>query len=150
MATKKAQPKQTRSGGRPKSPRPTGRPTKLDDKRQARILEAIRDGLPYTTACALAGIHYSTFAEWKLKGEDPASPYAEFAMSVKEAEAEAEALHVKRIESASKNGQWQASAWFLERRHPQQWGRTERQEQQHSGQVEIVVRREKSNPTKTD
>lgn len=129
--------KATRSGGRPKSDKPKGRPTKLNADKQSKILEAVREGLPYTTACALAGIHYSTFAEWKLKGEqDPESVYADFAMAVKEAEAEAEAANVKRIRSAADNGQWQAAAWILERRHPDKWGRTDRQ--QVSGQVSIV------------
>ena len=134
------------------SKRPPGRPSKLDDATQQKFLEAVREGLPYSTACALAGIGETTFAVWRQRADaEPESPYAGFMRALKEAEAEAEAANVKRIRSAADNGQWQAAAWILERRHPDKWARTERSEQQHSGQVEIVVRREqKSGTTKTD
>ena len=36
--------------------------------------------------------------------------------------AEAEALHVGVIATAARKS-WQASAWFLERKYPQKWGR---------------------------
>lgn len=145
MTTKKKKPVS-------KQPRPAGRPTKLDSDTQQKFLDAVREGLPYSTACALAGIGETTFAVWRQRADaEPDSPYAGFMRALKEAEAEAEAANVKRIRSAADNGQWQAAAWILERRHPDKWGRTERSEQQHSGQVEIVVRREqKSGTTKTD
>lgn len=145
MTTKKKKPVK-------QSPRPTGRPSKLDSDTQRKFIDAVREGLPYSTACALAGIGETTFAVWRQRADaEPDSPYAGFMRALKEAEAEAEAANVKRIRSAADNGQWQAAAWILERRHPDKWARTERQEQQHSGQVEIVVRREqKSGTTKTD
>lgn len=152
MATKKATPKpKAKPIGKLKSSRTIGRPTKLDGECQERFIEAVREGLPYSTACALAGISEATLHNWRIKAEaDSASPYFDFIKAVKAAEAEAEQANLTRIRKAADNGQWQASAWILERRHPDKWGRTERQEQTHSGQVEIVVRREKSNPTKTD
>lgn len=145
MATKKKQPVK-------RSPRPAGRPSKLDSDTQQKFIEAVREGLPYATACALSGIADTTFVNWRNRAEtEPDSPYVGFMRAVKEAEAEAERANVKRIRSAADNGQWQAAAWILERRHPDKWGRTDRQEQQHSGQVEIVVRREqKTDTTKTN
>lgn len=144
MTTKKKQPAS--------KPRVNGRPTKLDSATQQKFIDAVREGLPFSTACALAGIADTTFANWRHRAEsEPDSLYFGFMQAVKEAEAEAEAANVKRIRSAADNGQWQAAAWILERRHPDKWARTERSEQQHSGQVEIVVRREqKSGTTKTD
>jgi hypothetical protein len=132
--------------------RSSGRPTKLDSTTQQKFIDAVREGLPYSTACALAGIAETTFAVWRQRADaEPESPYAGFVRALKEAEAEAEAANVKRIRSAADNGQWQAAAWILERRHPDKWARTDRTEQQHSGQVEIVVRREQKNgTTKTD
>jgi len=134
------------------SKRPAGRPSKLDEATQQKFLDAVREGLPYSTACALAGISETTFAVWRQRADaEPDSAYAGFMQALKAAEAEAEAANGKRIRSAADNGQWQAAAWILERRHPDKWARTERSEQQHSGQVEIVVRREqKSGTTKTD
>ena len=152
MATsKKAKPKpKAKPIGKLKSSRTIGRPTKLDGECQERFIEAVREGLPYSTACALANIADSTWANWRHRAEaEPDSPYFAFLQAVKAAEAEAEQANLTRIRKAADNGQWQASAWILERRHPDKWGRTERQEQTHNGQVEIVIRREK-NPTKTD
>lgn len=151
MATKKAKPKQKKPTAKPKPPRSAGRPTKFDAECQERFIEAVREGLPYSTACALANIADSTWANWRHRAEaEPDSPYFAFLQAVKAAEAEAEQANLTRIRKAADNGQWQASAWILERRHPDKWGRTERQEQTHNGQVEIVIRREKSNPTKTN
>ena len=58
------------------------------------------------------------------KGESTSSgAYVEFLEAVKKAEAEAEALRVSRISKAGKEGNWQADAWYLERRYPDRWGK---------------------------
>jgi len=46
-----------------------------------------------------------------------------FLAAVKKAEADAIVRHVANIAKAAQDGQWQASAWWLERRYPAEYGR---------------------------
>ena len=95
-----------------------GRPTKLDDLKAKRIVDAVAEGLPRDTAAKLARIAPSTLYSWLSRGEDGEAPYAELLERVKEAEAQGEQELVKRIRSASVET-WQAAAWLLERRRPE-------------------------------
>ena len=113
---------------------PVGRKTKLDEKRLKKVVEGITAGLPYDTACALAGITYQTFLNWMRAGEAAESgKFFEFFEEVKKAEAIAESVHIANIKNAGKSGVWQADAWMLERRHPEKWGRREQIKQEISG-----------------
>ena len=96
-----------------------GRPRKaLDQERVDRVLQGIKLGLPFVHACARAGISQDTFGRWRKQSAD-------FAEEVKKAEAEAIARNVTLIQKAAGRS-WQAAAWWLERRHPQDFARTER------------------------
>ena len=105
-----------------------GRRTKLTPETQEKIITAIRAGNYANVAAQYAGIHESTFYDWIVRGEAAKGGiYAEFAEAVKKAEADAEARHVLNITNASKK-EWTASAWYLERKHSDRWGRKERRE----------------------
>lgn len=54
--------------------------------------------------------------------------YPSFAVEVEKAEAEAEQLHVVNIRTHSADN-WQASAWWLERRRHGDWRKVEEQRQ---------------------
>jgi len=111
-----------------------GRKTKLNDARLKKVVDGITAGLPYDTACALAGITYQTFLNWMRAGEAAGSgKFFEFFEEVKKAEAIAESIHIKNIKDAGKNGIWQADAWMLERRYPEKWGKKEQVKQEISG-----------------
>lgn len=115
---------QSKEGRRPVN----GRPSKLTPEVQERLVSAIRQGLKYDTACALAGISYYTMRNWVIAGEGAADGiYFNFLTALKKAEAEAEQDLVKSIKDAGKR-EWQANAWILERRHPERWARRERSE----------------------
>ncbi|MDK2946097.1 MAG: hypothetical protein PWQ85_869 [Geotoga sp.] len=45
---------------------------------------------------------------------------------MKEAESKSMIRHLSNIVKASQEGNWQASAWILERRFPELWGRKDR------------------------
>jgi len=48
---------------------------------------------------------------------------AEFAEQLDQAEAKAEVLYLQNLRTAAREPRyWRAAAWFLERRHPQQFG----------------------------
>jgi len=100
-----------------------GRPTKLNPTIEKRILEALRDGATYRSACAYAGIDYKTFRSWMLKGEGKRSgKFRRFWEAVQKAEHEAEMKCIKAWVSKI-DEDWRAAKEFLERRFPEEWGR---------------------------
>lgn len=105
------------------------RGTDLNEKVQAKIVEALRAGNTRRAAAAYAGIGESTFHEWLQRGrgqhpERTQEPiFAAFAEAVEKAEADSEVAHVALIHKAAREGQWTASAWWLERRRPDDYGR---------------------------
>ena len=99
------------------------RPSKLTPEVQERICQAIRAGNYYEAACAYAGIDYSTFRRWIVKGEKAKSgKYHNFCEAIKRAEHEAEVRMVAQWQKHMPEN-WQAIATFLERRYPDRWGR---------------------------
>ena len=115
-----------------------GRPSELTPEVQEKICNAIRAGNYYEAACAYAGIGYSTFREWMVKGEKAKSgKYREFAETVKRAEHEAEVRMVAMWQKHMPEN-WQAIATFLERRYPDRWGRRNLNIE-HSGEIGIKI-----------
>jgi len=90
------------------------RPPKYSPARAELILRALRQGNTLTTSARLGGIHYDTLKEWRAR-------YPAFSAALEKAEAEAESLHVNAIVAAGVSGNWQASAWWLERRRTGDW-----------------------------
>ena len=131
----------------------TGRSPKLTKVVEETVCQAVGAGVPYTTACALAGISRKTAEEWVRRGEGrargrPSAPrYAAFATALARARAEDETARIARITEAARGGavvyrrtnrkpdgtvveeirqappDWEADAWVLERKHPDRWGR---------------------------
>ncbi len=109
--------------------RAVGRPTKFTENVRNRIIAAIRNGNTYEASASYGGVAYDTFREWIKRGQDEATgEFFEFSDAIKKAEAEAEVESVALIRRSAQDGQWQAAAWFLERRKPSDWGRRERHE----------------------
>jgi hypothetical protein len=115
------------------TPRKAGRPRKaLDPGRVERVLQGIKIGLPFVHACARAGISEDTFARWRKQSAD-------FAEAVKSAEAEAIARNVTVIQKAAGTS-WQAAAWWLERRYPNEFAKTERLHHAGAEGKEVTLR----------
>lgn len=113
-----------------------GRPTKLTKDTTERFLQGLKLGLTYRLAASYAGVGVSTVHNWIARGDrDSGTIYSEFRDAVKEAEGINAAQCMARIIKAADTGQWQASAWILERRYPADYGRRV-QEVHHTGQVE--------------
>lgn len=70
------------------------------------------------------GIDESTWYRWLRKGETAKTNniFCKLYKAVKKAEAEAIARNVALIQQAAQDS-WQAAAWWLERRYPEQWGK---------------------------
>jgi len=107
------------------------RRSKYEPARVARIIQAIDLGATYELAAHYAGISYETFRDWREN--KPA-----FSAAVKEAEGRAAVKWLAKIEQAASEGNWTAAAWKLERRYPQDYGRTV-QEQRVTGDAEKPI-----------
>lgn len=103
-----------------------GRPTKLNATITAAVVQAISTGNTRDTAAAYAGIRRTTLYEWLARGRAATEGvYRDFADAVEKAEADAVVISVALIRSAAQKN-WQAAAWWLERRYPDEWGRKDR------------------------
>ena len=82
---------------------------------QASLCAWLKKGCSYKDACAMEGISYETFRTWQT--EKPV-----FSVALKKAEAECKVARIQTILKASEKS-WQAAAWWLERRCPDEYGR---------------------------
>jgi DNA invertase Pin-like site-specific DNA recombinase len=107
----------------------TGRRTKLTPELVKTFTDSLAEGNAIETAAAVAGISETTYYRWLQAGrEAKGGAFWEFCEAIKRAEAESEAERVRRIRTAGQGGNWQADAWWLERRRPERWGRKDRHE----------------------
>lgn len=93
---------------------PAGQKTKYEPARVAKIIEAIGVGATYQIAAGHAGISVDTLDRWRKR-------YADFADMLFEAEGKAAVKWLSKIEL---DPSWQSSAWKLERRYPNEYGKT--------------------------
>jgi hypothetical protein len=91
------------------------RPTKLAPALQESLLSALRAGATRQAAAAHVGIDRTQLWRWTER-------FATFRNAVERAEADAEVRHTATIMAAANNGDWRASAFWLEHRRPQEWG----------------------------
>lgn len=104
-----------------KSQRPRrGRRTKFTPEVVKLVCDMIGRGLNYCQAAEAAGIHRDTLNEWERRKPG-------FSDALKRAKALGVDRRLKRIERAAAKGAWQADAWWLERNHPETWGRKSRE-----------------------
>jgi len=120
-----------------------GRPTIITEKHIEDVTTAIQSGAYIESAAAFAGIHKDTFYAWLKRGARALAavysektglhnrkripvderPYVAFSDAIKKAMGESELFDLGVITKAAKDGAWQASAWRLERKYPDRWGR---------------------------
>lgn len=96
-----------------------GAPSKFTPETVKMVCNALAAGNTRRASCRYAGISHETFYQW-LKDQP------DFSDAVEKAEADAEVRHVANIAKAANDGTWTASAWWLERRQPADWGRKDR------------------------
>lgn len=112
------------------------RPTEKTPSVVARIEAALKGGNRRMASAAFGGVSYDSFRRWMADDEG-------FREMVEDAEAEAEVANVLNIEKAGAAGNWQASAWWLERRYKEDWQRpTPLQRHEHMGKDGGPIRQE--------
>ena len=100
-----------------------GRRSRLTPEVQEKIVSAIRAGNYANVAAEYGGICAATFYRWLQKGEAAKSgQFREFCDAVKKAEREAEVRAVAQIQKHMDRN-WKAAMTYLERKHPDRWGR---------------------------
>lgn len=120
----------------------------IDPKLKDRLFNAIRAGASYRAAAMAAGITETTIYIWKKHAREGKADYLEFIEEMKKVEAEAQVALLATIAIAAQGYQktkirttvlpdgrtereevveqqkhWQAAAWILERRWPDQYAR---------------------------
>ena len=133
-----------------------GKPSTLTPEVQELIVQAVRNGNYFETAIAYAGVPKSTFYDWLRRGRDERNrvskdarlrvrqveeKFVNFSIAIEKALAESEMEDVEVIRKASRDN-WQASAWRLERKFSDRWGKKVQQQVEHSGAVDISKRAE--------
>lgn len=121
----------------------TGRPAFLGDVETVQeVLKQISLGNRREVACAMAGISLRTLQYWITAGQDERTdsqtPEKAFLRLYKRAEAIAEARVVGNVLKASeKEAFWAAGMTYLERKHPEAWGK--RSEDGNSPKVIVQI-----------
>lgn len=93
---------------------------KLSDARTDAALHALRNGCTREAAAGVAGVGRATLYRWLAADET-------FRDAVEKAENEAEASFTAAVVAATQKN-WQAAAWWLERRRHESYGRRDRLE----------------------
>lgn len=124
---------------------------KLTVKTIETITEALKRGHFANTACACAGISYSSFTEWMRRGKKEFEHLTSLAeagtklkkrdysiffylyIGIQHAVAESQETPLKSINAAAEAGDWRAAAHFLERRFNRNWGHKTEQKVEQTG-----------------
>jgi transposase-like protein len=102
------------------------RPEKINFELIESLCEDIAQGFSYEKAALNNGIAASTFFKWMQLGRKPDAEeiYSHLVKRVAEASDFSEAEALQLIRSAATLGRnWKATAWYLEKRFPEKYGR---------------------------
>ena len=110
-------------------------PRKLNQGMITALSKAIANGNYPSVACQLCGIDWHTLQRWVNLGDEELSRdepdteniYLRLSTAIKRAESESEALMVEVVRrAATEKKEWVPAMTYLERRHPDRWGRKDR------------------------
>ena len=129
----------------PKMSKVTGKrrkaqPKVLTDGKINKICRLIREGNFVKQACVSAGVNYETFRRGMAKGKKLIRPYDEWYEQVEMAKAQSETDVVKVVHDAIEQGNVGVAQWYLARKFPNRWEKTERIKAKvdNSQKIEIV------------
>ncbi|MCE9561111.1 MAG: hypothetical protein K8U57_03555 [Planctomycetes bacterium] len=107
-----------------------GRPTTLTPELQESLCRDLANGCSRKTAATCNGISRRTLCRWLSSGRAGDEPFLSLMTAVRKAEAIAVRRNVIVIQKAATGDpdsevapDWRAAAWWLERMHPEEFGR---------------------------
>lgn len=98
--------------------------TKLNEETINDLTLCIAQGMTNKDACTVAGIATSTFYGWINNPSNELEK--ELADRVERARVVRKMQLLQTIFDAAENGCWQAAAWYLERRYPEEFAKPDR------------------------
>ncbi len=108
---------------------------KFNDEITRIIVKARESGLTQKECANIAGINEATLYKWLNKGKKARSgKYKKFYNDFELARIRNKLFHLKKIHEEEA---WTASAWYLERVYPEEFGRKDRMDLNHDGKVEV-------------
>lgn len=121
-AASNGQPQPGNGAGKPKrrKRRKGGTKTLLTREFIAKVEKLAAKGLTQRQIAHIMNVGACTLSIWKSKAGEATE---KFAKAIARGEAKGVEMRLKRIEKAAIKGSWQADAWVLERRNPEQFGR---------------------------
>lgn len=97
---------------------------KLTEELVDEVIRLVKGGASNADVIAYIGVAETTFYKWLREPANEAQ--WQLAQDIKKAEAERKLWHLQKIHRAAEEGDWKASAWYLERRYPNEYARTQR------------------------
>lgn len=97
---------------------------KLTEELAKEAITLVENGATNQDVINYLGVAEGTFYQWLRDPKNRAQDA--LAQGLKKAETKRKLWHLQRIQDAAKNGDWKASAWYLERRYPNEYARTQR------------------------
>lgn len=97
---------------------------KLTQELAREAIKLVSGGASNADVIAWLGVAEGTFYAWLRDPQNDAQ--RALAQGIKKAETERKLWHLQRIHKAAEEGDWKASAWYLERRYPREYARTQR------------------------
>ena len=112
---------------------------KFNEKTIEMILKARESGLNQKECAEVAGINEATLYKWLNKGKKAKrGKYRDFYNDFQMAKNKNKLFHLKKIHEAEA---WTASAWYLERVYPDEFGRKDRMDLKHDGEVKVETKK---------
>ena len=97
---------------------------KLTPELAKEAIKLVKGGASNADVIAWLGVAETSFYKWLRDPQNEAQ--RQLAQGMKKAETERKLWHLQRIHKAADDGDWKASAWYLERRYPNEYARTQR------------------------
>lgn len=97
---------------------------KLTPELAEEAIRLVKGGASNADVISYLGVAEGTFYAWLRDPQNDAQ--RALAQGLKKAETERKLWHLQRIHKAAEEGDWKASAWYLERRYPREYARTQR------------------------